>query len=167
MYYPNVTIEQLQQKVLPKICKDGDHWLWAGAKSSAGYPYWSEGLRKRNWRVHRLMYALTRGIGMEDSDKDNVIDHICNIKLCVNPKHLQMISQKENVRRNPKHDGAHIDYHLSTHHIQPGEVIEYVKKKPYGHIYRRCLYCQRLKRNNPVSWKAQRELDKKAVITGK
>ena len=137
MYYPNVTIEQIQQRVLPKIQKDGEHWIWTGGQNGAGYPHWAEGFRKRNWRVHRLMYALTRGVGLEDRD-DIVIDHICNIKLCVNPKHLQMISQRENVRRNPKHNGKHLDGCYYDH--EPHDDINIYKITKYGQYYR-CRPC--------------------------
>lgn len=54
---------------------------------------------------------------------------------------------------------------LSTHnHIEANEIVEYVKKKPYGHTYKRCTTCQRFKNHNPVAWRIQRDKD---LMTGK
>jgi len=137
MYYPEISIQTLQNNILNKIDNlPNGCWNWIGAKSGAGYAYWQD-KNKRMWRVHRLMYALTRGIGMEDRD-DIVIDHICNNKLCVNPMHLQMITQKENVRRNPKHDGMHIDGCYYDH--EPNDDIYIYKTTKYGQ-YLRCRPC--------------------------
>ena len=140
MFAPPLTIEQLQTKILNRTVDNSSCWEWSGAKSTAGYGYWSEGLHKPMWRVHRLIWALTHNEPMPRTKQAmTVIDHICNNKLCFRPSHLQKISQRENVRRNPKHDGTHYDYHQPTHDVKEGDLYLY-KTTKYGKYYR-CRPC--------------------------
>ena len=64
-------------------------WEWAGAIFSNGYGRFGEK------RAHRLSYEFFLGrIG-----EGLVIDHLCRNKLCVNPDHLEAVTEKENIRR--------------------------------------------------------------------
>lgn len=64
-------------------------WLWEGRENLLGYGISSWGL------AHRVMYALHGG----ELDPSLVIDHVCRVTQCVNPSHLEQVTQKENVRR--------------------------------------------------------------------
>lgn len=68
-------------------------WLWTGSKSTGGYGrvFWDGKQRQ----AHRIAYELVTGAipgGME-------LDHLCRVRHCVNPAHLQPVTQKENLRR--------------------------------------------------------------------
>ncbi len=65
-------------------------WLWAGALTSAGYgnAYLLGGYRL----VHRVMYRSAGHI-----QGDEVLDHKCHTRACVNPDHLRPMSRGENV----------------------------------------------------------------------
>ncbi len=73
-------------------------WLWGG--DTNGY-YGSlsvrENGRQRRILAHRLSYELHRG----PIPSGLVIDHKCRMLLCVNPHHLEAVSQAENVSRVP------------------------------------------------------------------
>ena len=70
----------------------GQCWLWLGAKSR-GYGYfWFAG---KNVRAHRFLYEFL--IGQIPSAKE--LDHVCRNSLCVNPKHLEVVTHKENTLR--------------------------------------------------------------------
>lgn len=66
-------------------------WLWNGPKNKSGYGYFSFG--KQFKRAHRLSYEEVRG----EIPKGMVLDHICRIRNCVNPDHLRIVTNAENV----------------------------------------------------------------------
>lgn len=71
-----------------------DCWEWTGAKTPQGYG--THCLNYKYWRAHRLAYVLLVG----DIPEGLVLDHLCGNKGCVNPKHLEPVTQGENVRRS-------------------------------------------------------------------
>lgn len=72
--------------------QSGGCWEWQGSVSSAGYGYLGRTL------AHRRSYELFVG-----SIPDGlVLDHLCRNAACVNPDHLEPVTQRENVRRGLK-----------------------------------------------------------------
>lgn len=71
-------------------------WLWTGALTVDGYGQvpWPPGSRKMH-RAHRLVWTLLSG-----SIPDGmVLDHLCRVRHCVNPDHMEVVTQSENARR--------------------------------------------------------------------
>lgn len=68
-------------------------WIWNGARDDKGYgSFWVGG---KIGKAHRASYehfvcAIPEGM---------VIDHLCRVPLCVNPRHLEAVSQRVNVLR--------------------------------------------------------------------
>jgi hypothetical protein len=70
-------------------------WEWDGAKCNQGYG--SVSLDGVVQRAHRVFYQLYKGPIPEGL----VIDHaVCQNKGCVNPDHLEAVTQQENVIRS-------------------------------------------------------------------
>ncbi len=67
-------------------------WNWAGAIRAT---YGEIGFGKKTYRVHRVMFEWFKG----EIPKGLTIDHLCNNRLCVNPDHLILSTQKDNVGR--------------------------------------------------------------------
>ena len=68
-------------------------WIWAGSRDRGGYGMLRID-RVRHW-AHRLAYEEWVGAipdGLE-------IDHLCRRHDCVNPKHLEPVTHRENMRR--------------------------------------------------------------------
>lgn len=73
-------------------------WYWIGARNNGGYGMVAKtfaGVQK-NQLAHRVMYTLFYGAIPDNK----VVDHICNTPACVNPRHLQCISQDANMARS-------------------------------------------------------------------
>jgi hypothetical protein len=70
-----------------------DCWDWVGSKNELGYG--TMRYRGRVWKAHRVSYLLFNG----DPENGLVIDHTCKNRSCVNPLHLEEVTQKENLQR--------------------------------------------------------------------
>ncbi|MGI9402887.1 MAG: HNH endonuclease signature motif containing protein [Hyphomicrobium sp.] len=68
-------------------------WLWTGACNRDGYAQFAlNGARNGG---HRFSYELFVGPIPEGLQ----IDHLCRVRCCVNPAHLEPVTQRENARR--------------------------------------------------------------------
>jgi hypothetical protein len=78
-----------------KVAKAGpdECWLWTGGVRTTGYGQ----IRYlgRNHAAHRVSYEINVGPIPEGLH----IDHLCRVRLCVNPIHLEPVTQDENNRR--------------------------------------------------------------------
>jgi hypothetical protein len=68
-------------------------WFYEGNKSWNGYGvFWFDG---KSIRAHRYVYELLVG----PIPKGLTLDHLCRVRHCVNPDHLEPVTIAENVRR--------------------------------------------------------------------
>lgn len=72
---------------------DNGCWLWTGSVVHNGYGQvaWNEA----TWRVHRLAYTILVGPIPEGLD----LDHLCRVRRCCNPAHLEAVTRRENLLR--------------------------------------------------------------------
>lgn len=70
-------------------------WVSTYAAQGTGYAYTH--LRGQQVALHRLSYEHAKG----PIPPDKQIDHLCRVRLCVNPVHLEAVTSAENNRRRP------------------------------------------------------------------
>ena len=69
-------------------------WIWTGATHERGYGIIGRGAKSMgNERAHRLSYRLYKG----EIPEGKIVLHKCGNTYCVNPYHLEVGTQKENV----------------------------------------------------------------------
>lgn len=82
-------LERFLEKVYPE--PNTGCWLWGGGKRGPDYGGFS--FEGRHEAAHRISYILHHGKIVDDLK----VCHTCDVPLCVNPEHLFLCTQKENV----------------------------------------------------------------------
>lgn len=115
-------------------------WLWEGPIHPDGYGLvYSDGRTEGVHRVAVRKAGREIPIGMQ-------VDHLCRVRCCINPTHLEVVSHAENIRRGEtglasgKTKRA-LTHCKSGHPFIPGNY----SLTPAGH--RRCLICHRQREN--------------------
>lgn len=70
-----------------------DCWPWTRRTDDFGYGLFR--VRSRHLKAHRVAWTLERGAIPDDK----TLDHVCRNPRCVNPSHLELVSNKENILR--------------------------------------------------------------------
>ncbi len=97
----NVTADSFWCQAIPE--PNSGCWLWMGSLNSCGYG-------KNNKHVlgtrsaHRTAYMLANGTIPEGL----TVDHLCRVRSCINPDHLDLCTLRENIRRAPKFKGEFV-----------------------------------------------------------
>lgn len=113
-------------------------WLWTAGKFSNGYGLFALGTKPRkNALAHR--YAYQQLIGEVPEGKD--LDHLCRVRHCVNPAHLEAVSRSENLRRGKKRQ---LKTHCKRGHLLGNDNV-YINNN-----HRHCKECKRV---NKRKWR--------------
>ena len=82
-----------QERFWQKVTKTETCWLWTGAIHVSGYGIVK--LDGRAQRAHRLAYLWEHGSIPDGLD----LDHLCRVRNCVRPSHLEPVTRGTNVLR--------------------------------------------------------------------
>ena len=115
-------------------------WLWLAGKQSGGYGACRHPVTNRMILAHRFFYEALRGPippGLQ-------IDHLCRVRSCVNPNHMECVTCRENLLRGVSPAAQHArQTHCASGHLLLGDNVRPCKR------YRQCRIC-----NN--KWQRQR-----------
>ena len=134
----NIGVDRFYAKVVAG--PNGCH-IWTASLGSGGYGQFRsvEGGRIRTRRAHRWAYELHRGPVPEGLD----LDHLCRVRRCVNPWHLEAVTRGENVRRGAS-EGTYGSYQKSRTECPYGHAFD--EENTYRHPVsgrRACRTCKR------------------------
>lgn len=87
-----------------KVDKTDSCWLWTASVNQLGYGRFRV---DNTTRVTAHRYAYETLVGPIPDGQE--LDHLCRVRSCVNPAHLEPVSHRENVLRGTSSWAAH--YH--------------------------------------------------------
>jgi hypothetical protein len=116
-------------------------WLWIASMKGCGYgAIWSEGTTSL---AHRVAYELYR----ECIPNGLQIDHLCRLRHCVNPWHLEVVTGSVNIQRGLLpilH--AQVNFCPQGHEYTEANTYVYMRKSSSGRLVHRRM-CRECKRN--------------------
>ncbi len=95
--YDDIFLENLVKKIEGN---KGGCWLINQSLDEDGYCILS--YKGKPCRAHRKIYELVKG----NIPSFMVCDHLCNNRNCVNPDHIEIKTNKENIQRGISHNGT-------------------------------------------------------------
>lgn len=120
-----------------KVSVIDECWMWLGARNSRGYGhFFVRGSKPRkNVLAHRWAYIMAGGVippGMQ-------IDHLCRVRACVNPAHMEVVTPRQNTLRGigPTAENARLS-RCRRGHALSGDNVK------VGRGRRACRTCDRL-----------------------
>lgn len=82
----------VEERFWEKVDKTGECWIWTASIRGQGYGQCSTGNGRQGY-AHRFSYEMANG----QVPDGLVVDHICHVRLCVNPDHLRAVTHKQNM----------------------------------------------------------------------
>ena len=129
----------IQERFWSKVNKQTDNgcWLWTGEKLKGygRFRFWVAAKKSKRVYAHRFAWEQVRGSipdGMQ-------IDHLCRVRSCVNPDHLEVVTPRENNLRGMSPSA--ITYRTGV--CKRGHVLTDDNIHTYSNGYRTCLSCLR------------------------
>jgi hypothetical protein len=112
-------------------------WEWQGAQANGYGVLWVDG---RPQYVHRLVWTHLR-----DPIPDGLtLDHLCRNSACANPRHLEVVTHRENILRGT---GVSAQHARKTH-CKRGHEFTSENTRIETNGARRCLTCERARRRS-------------------
>jgi HNH endonuclease len=146
-------MKALVKRFWPKVDKNGpipeyrpelgQCWIWTRGCTGKGYGAFK--VRGKQTPAHRVAYELSKGDIPEGLD----LDHLCRVRNCVNPDHLEPVTSLENIRRGYAYSA--VDFRKT--HCPQGHPYEGENVASTSTGGRRCRECSRKRGRD--AWEAK------------
>jgi hypothetical protein len=139
-------------------------WLWTGVVN----PQTGYGQFGRCTTAHRLSYQFHVG----RIPQGLVIDHLCRVRTCVNPQHMEVVTQQENIRRGDaprrRREQALAAIACAAGHTWTPESTGIQTAVGGGSVWRFCRICNRLaqRRRRALAKTGPRPSDQPPIFEG-
>lgn len=137
---PQVVLDRL----FARVEKTDSCWIWKGAITSHGYGILE--INGRRFSAHRISFLLAGKVIPEGKQ----IDHLCRVRRCVNPDHMEAVTSRENTLRGLPFRQRKT--HCANGHEYTRETSYYLKKKPGSRMCRICIKLRNQSRQ-PGFWR--------------
>ncbi|MDX3520753.1 HNH endonuclease signature motif containing protein [Streptomyces scabiei] len=125
-----------------KVDRTDGCWLWEASKTGTGYGRFS--LNGQMVLAHRFAYELQRG----EIPAGLHVDHLCRVRHCVNPAHLEPVTCRENLMRGdtPAARNASKTHCVKGHEYTPQNTYVAPPNPHNPNGFRHCRDCKRQSR---------------------
>lgn len=132
-----ITLSQWNDRIEPLIERtDAGCWEWLGTRLPHGYGTIS--IAGAKWYLHRLSHEMWVGPIGEGLH----IDHLCRNRPCLNPEHIEAVTQRVNNLRSESFAG---ERHRQTHCIN-GHAFDEINTYVAPNGTRKCRTCRSIAR---------------------
>jgi hypothetical protein len=116
-------------------------WIYMGTTTHNGYGQVWVGTIRKNRPAHRVVWEAKHG----PVPPGMVLDHLCRVRCCVNPAHLEPVSPLENLRRGESFAAReHRQTHCVRGHEFAGDNVRIYERR--DRRQRVCVTCMRTRR---------------------
>jgi HNH endonuclease len=139
--------ERFWIKVFP--CPFTGCWLWGAGENKNGYGRWQP-VRGRQEFVHRAVVRIFRG----PIPRGMHVDHLCRVRSCCNPDHLEVVTARENCHRGDSPWAANWrkTHCINGHEFDKENTYWEASQYPGSVAKRRCRACGRERKRKSMGY---------------
>ena len=126
------SVSSLPDRIKSRVVRNDGCWIWIGYTEN-GYG------RSTNGFLHREVYELL----VDTIPEGLVLDHLCRVRNCLNPEHLEPVTRRENTQRGER---------AQKKTCKRGHPLNEAYVTRDGH--RSCRACNRMRSRN-LNWKRE------------
>lgn len=130
-------------------------WLWISTINIGGYG--TIRVKGTNVPAHRLSHELFKGPIPDGFE----IDHLCRVRCCVNPDHIEAVTPRENLRRSTNFIAANMakTHCPRGHEYTPENTYQYDKRP-----HRICKACEKIRASTDKAKARARESQRRYYL---